>query len=59
MSYVKVNGAGQTPVTSAEYIIESSLDLEGLIDCPVGSIAYTAGFAEVYHKGLDGQWVKV
>ena len=42
-----------------EIMVADENDLATVPACAVGSIAYTAGYAQIWQKDLDGQWVKV
>lgn len=40
--------------------VDSEADLEKLpATCSPDSIAYTAGFKQIWHKANDGNWVEV
>lgn len=39
--------------------VDSEADLVNLPECAPDSIAYTAGFAQIWHKANDGSWVMV
>lgn len=39
--------------------VDSEADLENLPECAPDSIAYTAGFARIWHRANDGSWVEV
>ena len=50
----------ETSVSVSSVLVESYDDLATLPDSiSVGSLAYTAGFGEVYQKDFDGSWVEV
>lgn len=53
---ISMGGAENAP-DRMEFLIANESDLQTLPECAAGSLAYTAGFAEIYHKGLDGNWV--
>lgn len=40
-------------------LVSSVSDLDLLGDVKIGSIAYTAGFAKMWQKDIDGEWVSI
>ena len=57
--YVK-DGAFYGNVESCSVIVESKSDLAGLPDdLPVGTLAYTAGFKNMWQKDADGEWAAI
>ena len=44
---------------SQSVLVRNSDDLELLVNYNVGTIAYTAGFKDIWVKQADGQWVEV
>lgn len=57
MHQIIVMGGNENAPDRMEFLIASEADLDTLPECAKGSLAYTAGFAEIWHKGLDGKWV--
>lgn len=59
MYQIVAMGGNENAPDRAEFLIGSEEDLATLPECANGSLAYTAGYAEIWHKGLDGNWVMV
>ena len=57
MYQIILKGGNENCPDRAEFLIASEADLDTLPACAKGSLAYTAGFAEIWHKDLDGNWV--
>ncbi len=47
------------PRNAQEVLVRSDADLELLTDLEPGSLAYTVGYANMWQKGEDGNWVAV
>ena len=60
MSGIEQSGIAYTRNTQAQAILVPDEEtLAALPPCQPGSIAYTAGFREIWQLGLDGEWVSV
>ena len=59
MFSIIANGGNENHPNRAEFLVESADDLTNLPDCAPGSLAYTAGYALIWHKNLTGEWVVV
>lgn len=44
---------------STMIMVESESDLDSLTNVDVGSIAFTAGYGDVWQFGLDNEWHEV
>lgn len=47
------------PRNAQEVLVRSESDLDLLTDLEPGSLAYTVGYANMWQKGEDGNWVAV
>ena len=55
-----VDGNTQQEVSIVSVHVESESELANLpSDIPIGSLAYTTAFADVWQKDFDGSWVEV
>ena len=59
MFSIMANGGNENHPNCMEFLVESEADLTSLPTCAPGSVAYTAGYAQIWHKGLNGEWVAV
>lgn len=57
-SVISVGGELNHPNTM-RFEVDSEEDLASLPACAPDSIAYTAGFTQIWHKANDGSWVVV
>lgn len=54
-SYTTQNGQKITPVPYESIMVSSKSDLSGLI-CAPGTVAYTAGFGNMWQLDAEGTW---
>lgn len=53
--YVK-DGILHKNAVAGTVMVESSADLDNLTEYETGSIAYTAGYSDIWQKDADGTW---
>ena len=56
---IVASGGNENYPNRMEFLVESVDDLKNLPPCAPSSIAYTAGYAMIWHKSLSGEWVEV
>ena len=59
LDYIDENGDLHVDEKPAAVLIRTGNDLALVSDYPVGTIAYTAGFAKIWQKGANGTWTEV
>lgn len=57
-SYINTDGVKTTPVPDTSIMVSSQSDLSGLV-CAPGTVAYTAGFGNMWQKAADGTWAAI
>lgn len=57
-SYLDTDGNLITPVPAQSIMVSSSSDLSSL-DCAPGTVAYTAGFGNMWQLAADGTWAPI
>ena len=57
--YVDADGNIQRDKNQVSVLVRDETDLALLTDYAVGTIAYTAGFADIWQLGADGEWTEV
>lgn len=57
-SYINTDGVKITPVPDTSIMVSSQSDLSSLI-CEPGTVAYTAGFGNMWQKAADGTWATI
>lgn len=57
-NYVTANDL-VTAVPCHQVMVSGSSDLSALEEYPPTTIAYTAGYANIWQKGIDGEWVAI
>lgn len=59
-SYTYVDGDTRKDLSVSTILLETADDINDLgDDVAVGSLAYTAGFTNVFQRDFDGNWVEV
>lgn len=46
-------------VPQTNIMVSGQSDLSKLADYPAGVLAFTAGYTQIWQKGIDGTWVEV
>ena len=58
-AYIDTDGDLHIHTAITDIMVTSADDLEGLTDFNPATIAYTAGFGNVWQLGADGEWVAI
>lgn len=59
MYYIKNGKLNNVIGQSIQVMVESASDLEELAEASVGTIAFTAGFANIWQLNANGEWIAI